>query len=143
MSGKVKYHELTELEKKAYLGEFYTMVSLLKDRNDVKIFFKDLLTLSEVVMISRRIQIAKFLLEGYTHEKIKRKLKVGLATITQVEKWVNNGFGGYKKIIKEYIKQNKNKKNKKDFMPTPFTHEWTKRKYPLHYLFSNLLDKYK
>jgi len=61
MPGKVRYHELSEYERKTYLGDFYSMVSLLKNRDEVKNFFKDLLTLSEVVMISRRIQVAKLL----------------------------------------------------------------------------------
>ena len=41
MAGKVKYHELSDLEKKKYLGDFYTMVSLLKTREEVKNFFDD------------------------------------------------------------------------------------------------------
>ena len=79
MSGKVKYNQLTDFEKKKYLGEFYTMISLLKNRDEVKNFFKDLLTLSEVVMISRRIQIARMLLEGESYDEIKKKLRVGSA----------------------------------------------------------------
>ncbi|GBE16587.1 hypothetical protein BMS3Abin15_00408 [bacterium BMS3Abin15] len=38
MPGKVKYHELSSGEKKKYLGEFYSMVSLLKNRDEVKFF---------------------------------------------------------------------------------------------------------
>ncbi|MDA3839727.1 MAG: Trp family transcriptional regulator [Patescibacteria group bacterium] len=60
MGGKVKYNSLSESEKKKYLGDFYTMVSLLSGRDEVKSFFKDLLSLSEITMISRRIQIANY-----------------------------------------------------------------------------------
>ncbi|MBI4812738.1 hypothetical protein HY798_04900 [Candidatus Falkowbacteria bacterium] len=102
MSGKVKYNQLSEDQKKKYLGEFYTMVSLLNGRGEVKSFFKDLLTLSEVVMISRRIQTAKMLLAGLTYEEIREKLKIGLSTISGVDNWLNNGFGGYKKIIQKF-----------------------------------------
>ncbi len=76
MSGKVKYHELSESEKKKYLGDFYSMIALLKTRDDAKNFFKDLLSLSEIVMISRRIQIAKMLLEEHTYESIRKELRV-------------------------------------------------------------------
>ena len=102
MPGKVKYNQLTEFEKKKYLGEFYTMVSLLKNRNEVKEFFKDLLTLSEVVMISRRLQAARMLLEGFTYKEISQKMKMGVMTVGQVERWLNNGFGGYKRVIQRY-----------------------------------------
>ena len=141
MAGKVKYNELSENEKKKYLGEFYSMMALLKDREEVKSFLKDLLTLSEVVMISRRIQVAKMLLEGYTHEEIKKKLKIGFATISYVERWLNNGAGGYKKIIEKYNKKYPNKSDFEKYGYPYFSKEWVRKKYPAHYLLSNLFKK--
>lgn len=141
MPGKVKYNNLSEFEKKKYLGEFYSMVALLKDREEVKNFLKDLLTLSEVVMLSRRIQIAKMLLEGNTQDEIRRKLKVGFTNINQVEKWVNNGFGGYKKIIQKYQNKYPPKNEFEKYGYTPFSKGWTRKKFPLHYLLVNLLEK--
>jgi len=102
---RVRYNELSDNDKKKFLGEFYSMIALLKSRDEAKNFFKDLLTIGEVVMISRRIQVAKLLLEGYTYEEIRKKLKIGLSTISQVERWLNNGFGGYRKTIAEYKKK--------------------------------------
>jgi len=139
MRGKVKYNELSEFEKKKYLGEFYSMIAMLRSRDEVKRFFKDLLTLSEVVMISRRIQIAKRLLEGSTYEDIRRDLKASAATIAQVEKWVNNGFGGYKEIIKRYKKKQPQKKDYLSEASAPFTFDNIRKKYPLHFLLINLL----
>lgn len=138
MSGKVKYHTLSGNQKKKYLGDFYTMVSLLKNREETKNFFKDLLTLSEVVMISRRIQVAKMLLEGKAYEEIRKELKIGLSTISQVERWLNNGFGGYKKTIEEY--RNKYRENPKAKFKKPFKKGMMK-KYPFHYLLWDLVNK--
>ncbi len=140
MSGKVKYNELSEFQKKKYLGDFYSMVALLKSREEVKRFFKDLLTLSEVVMISRRIQIALLLLEGKNYEEIRRELKVGFSNICQAEKWLNNGFGGYKEILSRYQKTQKKKKEINRNKPAfPYSLDWVRRKYPLHFLLLNLL----
>ncbi len=136
--GKVKYNELTENEKKMFLGQFYSMVALLKNRDEVKSFLKDLLTLSEVVMISRRIEIAKMLLEGFTHLEIKGKLKVGLATIIHVEHWLDKGFGGYKKIIERYNKKYASREFNPEEM-TPFSPAWVRKKYPAHGLLFNLV----
>ena len=142
MPGKVRYHELSDFEKKKYLGEFYSMVSLLRSRDEVKNFFKDLLTLSEVVMISRRIQIAKMLLKGFEYEEIRKELKAGNSTINQVEKWVNSGFGGYKEIIRRYDK--KSARKQVEHIPAPpFSWQHLKRKYPLHFMLVNLLSKNK
>jgi TrpR-related protein YerC/YecD len=143
MAGKVRYNQLSDFQKKKYLGELYNMISLLGSREEVKKFFKDLLTLSEVVMISRRIQIAKMLLEGKSFEDIRTEMKVGSNTISHVERWLNNGFGGYKEIIKRHEK-NKTKKNEeieKRMSTAPFSWKAIKRKYPLHFLLLNALDK--
>lgn len=137
MAGKIKYHELSEAEKKKFLGDFYSVVASLKAREDVKRFFKDLLSLSETVMISRRIQIAKMLLDGYTHEEIKRELKAGFTTISNVERWLNNGFGGYKKILEEYrrkIQTYSNQKKRKAYQESML------KKYPQHRSFLRLFE---
>jgi len=142
MAGKVRYNQLTDFQKKKYLGEFYDMVSLLGSREEVKKFFKDLLTLSEVVMISRRIQIAKMLLEGKNFEEIRTEMKVGSNTISHVERWLNNGFGGYKEIIRRHNK--KEAKREAGNLPAPpFSWRAIKRKYPLHFLLLNALDRRK
>jgi len=141
MPGKVKYHELTSDQKRKYLGEFYSMVALLESRQEVKSFFKDLLTLSEITMISRRIQIAKLLLEGKNYDEIRKALKAGRTNISQVEKWLNNGFGGYKNIITKYNKKNKIKDKASFKSSVPFSREWVRKKYPMHYFLSNLLNK--
>src|SRR4030042_3243906 len=116
------------------------MVSLLRSREEVKKFFKDLLTLSEVVMISRRIQIALLLLEGRSYDEIRKELKVGFSNICQVEKWLNNGFGGYKEILPRYQKSEKKRKERQEDVPvTPYSLDWTRKKYPLHFLLLTLL----
>jgi TrpR-related protein YerC/YecD len=144
MPGKVKYHELTDKEKMVCLGDFYSAVSLLNDREEVKMFFKDLLTLSEITMISRRIQIAKMLLKSETHENIRKKMHVGFSNITQVEKWLNNGFGGYKLAIRKLDKKNEVARKKFDEQAIPHTFDWLRKKYPLQFMLINLLiDKNK
>ncbi|MDI6778547.1 MAG: YerC/YecD family TrpR-related protein [Patescibacteria group bacterium] len=139
MPGKVRYNQLSDFEKKKFLGEFYTMISLLRNRGEVKTFFKDLLTLSEVVMISRRIQAAKMLLEGETYEEISKRLKMSTTTVNSVEKWLSNGFGGYKNIIKRYKNKKEYKFEEKNY--ASFSLPAIRKKYPLHFLLINLLSK--
>ncbi len=144
MPGKVKYNELSEFQKKKYLGDFYSMVALLKTREEVKKFFKDLLTLSEVVMISRRIQIALMLLQRNSYEEIRKELKVGFTNICQVEKWLNNGFGGYREILSRHMRNEKKRKGNRSNVPAaPYTLDWVRKKYPLHFLLLNLLKDHK
>ncbi len=137
----MKSYELDEAVRNKILKDFYLMVASLNNVSEVEKFLKDLLTPSESVMIARRIQIAKMLLEGALHEEIRRKLGVGFSTINQVDRWLNNGFGGYKLALK---------KLKKGAMPKfqqpqniPMTFDWLRKRYPAHYLLINLLMKNK
>ncbi len=69
--------------------------------NEMEKFLRDLLTESELVMLVRRLQIAKMLLDEAPYEEIKRELKAGDSTIMSVRKKLESGKGGYLKFIKE------------------------------------------
>ena len=142
MTGRVRYNSLSENEKKKHLGEFYTMISMMSTRDEVKIFLKDILSLSEITMISRRLQIAKMLLAGNTYAEVKDKLGSGNSTIASVDRWLNEGFGGYKTVLKKYNKASKKQMEKKiedDVSDISFKN--LKKKYPGHFLLLKLLDK--
>ena len=79
MGGKLKMHDLSDAQRKACLGDFYSIVGSLQGYDEAKNFFKDLLTTSEMIMISRRIQIARQLMKGWTHEQIRENLGSGKA----------------------------------------------------------------
>ncbi len=119
------------------LKDFFTMVSKLKTPKEAEKFFKDLLTPSESLMLTRRIAIAKMLLKGFTFDEITKKLKVGANTINNVNRWLFTGFGGYLNELKNkdpgYVKKN-----------ISIT-EWQKikKKYPAHFMIFNLIDKIK
>jgi TrpR-related protein YerC/YecD len=142
MVGKIKYRNLSGTQKKEYLGDFYSIVSSLRGYDEAKNFFKDLLTTSEMVMICRRIQIAKLLMKGWTYEQVKEKLGAGMTTIGQVDKWLNEGFGGYARVLKRH-NANKDKQREK-IPPAPYSLEQVRRRYPAHFALLNLLmDKKK
>ena len=92
---KVNPRKLDSKEKMKYLDLLWTSIAELKEREEVKSFFKDLLTPSESVMLARRILIAKMLLEDKTYDDIRMELRVGLDTVAKVHGWLISGFGGY------------------------------------------------
>ena len=146
--GKVKYNQLNKEEKIKFLGDFYSMVAILQSREEAKNFLKDLLTLSETVMLARRLQIAKMLLQGKTQEQIREKLKVGYSTIASVQRWLQAGFGGYGVILKRYEEQTKKRDRRKEeklekIKITPFSFRWLRKKYPLHFLLVNAILDHK
>lgn len=133
---KRKVYEVEKKERYRMLDEFFAMVAEIKTQKSAASFFKDLLTPSESLMLTRRIAIAKMLLAGWTCRDIAIKLKVGSNTINNVNRWLYSGFGGY-------LAELKKAKNIKEYKTSIPTTEWEmiKKKYPAHFLIANLIEK--
>lgn len=78
-------------------------VAKLKNESQVVNFLNDLLTESEFVMIVRRLEIAKMLLDGNSYYEIRTSLRVSPQTIQTVREKLNKSHGGYLNFIK-YLK---------------------------------------
>lgn len=142
---KVQSYKLTKEEKIKYLDALYTASSVLKTREDMKKFLRDLLTESERIMIGRRIVIAHKLLQDEGYDQIAAELKTGKDTIMRVHRWLQDETKGYEKAIEKFqkiLEQREEKLNRSEY---EFNHPFArlKRKYPLHFLLFNLFDKMK
>ena len=73
---KVSRYKLDPEKRNLILNDFWSAVTLLDDKKQISNFFKSLLTHTEMEMVSKRIQIAKMLLNGRSYEEIKRTIKV-------------------------------------------------------------------
>ncbi|MFZ5559756.1 MAG: YerC/YecD family TrpR-related protein [Patescibacteria group bacterium] len=140
--GKLKPKDKMEL-----LDLLWASIEQLKSREEIKNFFKDLLSESESVMLARRILVARELLEGKTYEEIMKKYGVGKSTLASVHYWLQAGFGGYEKALKNFdktvkerlakIERAKEIDRKTSVMAGSFTA--IRRKYPLHFALLNLI----
>lgn len=128
--------------KKKYLDLLWSSIAKLETREEVEIFFKDLLSESEALMLSRRIEIARRLLNGESYDSIARELKVGMDTINRVQRWLIAGSGGYKKAIEKILKETKRNFDRSEGgeAGAPYSFDWIRRKYPLHFLLFNLIS---
>ena len=75
--------------RKELLKEFYDFVASL-DREETEEFFNKFLTPGEKIVLSRRLRIAKMLLQGYTTREIREKLGVGGTTIQFIQKAIED-----------------------------------------------------
>lgn len=139
---RVNPRTLDSKDKMKYLDLLWTSIAQLETREEVKQFFKDLLSQSEAIMLARRIEIAKRLIEGEAYGDITRELKVGADTICRVQRWLTSGFGGYEKAIAGFKKEidHRFSKSRKASKDRPYSFNWIKQKYPLHFLLFNLLS---
>ncbi len=124
------------------IGEFYDTISSLKSREEVRFFFKSLLTGDEIANFMRRIEIAVLLSAGYKHDEIIQMLRVGSGKISNVNKNLLQDDSGYKIIVKRLIENRKNRlrRMKKEERDNLSSINITKKKYKGHFLLNNLLD---
>lgn len=125
------------------ISEFYDVVSLLKDRGEVRMFFRDLLSPDEMAMLMRRIEVAALLLAGFTYDEIAALLGVGKDKVINVKKSLSRHGEGYKTITKRLLSLRKAKIKRSDQQEKRrhSSFQRLKDKYPLHFLLFHLIDE--
>lgn len=86
------------------------MIADLKTKKEVFAFLIGLFTSSETLMIARRIQIAKLLIQGKDYEFIRKELKVSFQTINKIEHWLKGDKEKNRLIfkkLKKYVREEK------------------------------------
>jgi len=140
---KIKIKELKTENKNKYIDALYRALEYAQTKGETKSFISDLLTESEIIMLGRRVLIAKFLLQKMPYPKISRELGVGFDTIYKVQKWLGGRHRGYKKVvekIKKVIPRKRRKSEFLDYYPTSGFAE-IRRRYKTYYWLSDLLDE--
>ena len=97
---KKKKGDLSKEEFIKTLDMLYTAAGTVKGRKDMKSFLRDLLTESERIMLGRRIWIARLLLNGISVIEISHQLRVSVATVYRVERWLKDQFTGYEGAVR-------------------------------------------
>ena len=80
--------------------ELFTAILALKTTDEARDFFYDLCTPAELEGLVDRWRVAQMLLQKTPYRKIAEDTKVSTATIVRVARFLNNGFGGYKTVMK-------------------------------------------
>ena len=105
-------------------------------------FLRDLLTESEIVMLSRRLEVARLLLSGESYHHISGQLGVGLTTVYGVDEWLQKKFKEYRAVLPPLFKMNDEdiKKNFGTRIPLdPLSLRAIRKRYPAQSLLLNLL----
>lgn len=72
----------------------------LKTLDEVKRFFRDLLTEEEIVELSKRWQAAQMLDKGVPYVTIIKKTGLSSRTVARIAKWLRSGLEGYALAIR-------------------------------------------
>lgn len=119
-----------------FLNNFWNLITLLENKDQVKDFLKDLLTHTEMKMFAKRIQIAKMLLEGYNYQAIRKYVKVTDSTIARISNLLEIGGNGLKTAI-NYLKKIEHEIEKERMRISPNL----KKRYPSYFLPEIIADE--
>lgn len=87
--------------------DLYKAILLLKNEDECKRFFRDLLTEVEIKEFANRWKVARMLDQKISYEKIGKETGMSSTTIARVNKWLTKGKGGYKLMLKRIKKYEK------------------------------------
>ncbi|HFC76824.1 MAG TPA: hypothetical protein ENJ27_01200, partial [Candidatus Moranbacteria bacterium] len=100
---KIKPYEVDPKEKREIIEDLFLAISRLKTKKEIIDFFLGLFTASEVLMIARRIQVAKLLLEEKSYNQIQSKLGASSQMINKTDIWLHDGNEKYVKWLTKVI----------------------------------------
>ncbi len=92
------------------LDDLADAVLLLRDRDDVKRFLRDLCTLAELEQLTHRWQIVRLLEQKIPYLNIAERIGTSTATVTRVAHWLRHGTGGYRVVLERTLRREKAKK---------------------------------
>lgn len=128
---KVKgLHKLSKPEREDIVLELIEAFVNCKTIEEAAMFTQDLLTEAELSFISRRLRIAKLLLQNKTYEEIQDSLHVSQTTIAKIAFWLNHRGEGFRNIIKKLPREPV--KYDDPLMQSPWAS--LKRQYPTYFL---------
>ena len=81
------------------LDALFHAILELKDTSECYRFFEDVCTVSELLSLGQRWEVARQLNEGVTYQEIARTLNASTATISRVNRSLSYGAGGYRLIL--------------------------------------------
>jgi len=87
------------MENKRQYSRLFEAILTLKSEKECTEFFEDLCTIKELDDMCDRLEVAQCLIDGDTYEIISKKTKMSSATISRVNRCIQYGTGGYRKIL--------------------------------------------
>jgi len=81
--------------------ELYGAILSLENEEECRLFFEDICTMKELETMSQRLEVAKMLLAKKTFNEIVAATGASTTTISRVNRCLNYGDGGYKKVIEK------------------------------------------
>lgn len=79
--------------------DLFGAILALRNLDEARNFFRDLLTENEILEFARRWKAARLLAKGIPYREVGRRTWLSSRTIARVQKWLKHGTGGYQTLI--------------------------------------------
>lgn len=97
MDDKEKNGIWKEVEEKS--PDLLDVFMSFKNKDELKAFFRDLMSERDLREFAMRWEVAKMLDAGVTYEQISERTGATPNTIAKISRWLTEGCGGYKMMI--------------------------------------------
>ncbi len=90
----------------------YNLLAYIKSPEEVKLLLDDLCTYKELEYLHQRVNSAIMLLNGSTYQQVSENVdNISTATLSRVSRCIKHGSGGYSKVLKDYLVNDKKENN--------------------------------
>jgi TrpR-related protein YerC/YecD len=83
----------------AITRQFAEALMVIDDTKTMQNFLRDVMTESEIIDVSARLEAARMLQDGAKYTEIIKKTKLSSRTVARISEWMNDGCGGYAKVL--------------------------------------------
>ena len=94
-----------KLKTKA-VDNLFDAVLKLKTRDECYDFFEDLCTISEILSMAQRLEVAKLLNGGMKYQDIAKGTGASTATVSRVNRSLKYGNDGYQLVLRRLEEEN-------------------------------------
>lgn len=131
-----RLEKLSKSEQEELVLDLVNAIVSAASLKDAAFFLQDLLTRSEMKTLSKRLRIAKLLIQGQSYEDIENTLHVSHGTIAKIAAWLSERGEGFRTVISRLPKKNDLNSWQEISEADRF-----KRRYPLYFWPEILLDE--
>lgn len=85
--------------KEPWFKGLISAVRSCKTDEDLENFMRDIATLSEMQALSERLEVARLIAQGLSYRQVAAKTGASTTTVTRVAHFLENGEGGYRKVL--------------------------------------------
>jgi TrpR-related protein YerC/YecD len=93
----------SEIEEKS--PDLIKVFLSLKNEDELKAFFRDLMSERDLREFAMRWEVAKMLDADVPYSQIQEKTGAATDTISKISRWLKEGCGGYKMMIDRFKKK--------------------------------------